>query len=136
MKKKLFTSLAVVFSLFLMFTVSTLASEGDSKNSTEYGVAAVPTAIFTIPTNPIIGGSQYPFKVGTTSTSGPHVFYFNPGDGTTRQRYDGRGSEQSRTFYYTYKAYDYSKPYSATAQTADQLNISSLVTKTVIVNAW
>lgn len=77
-----------------MFSVSVFANqdESDSNNSTENVVAAaVPTCIFTVPNGPLTAGQRYDFKVGTTSTNGPHVFYFTPGDGTSRQRYDGRG---------------------------------------------
>ncbi|MEK4146466.1 hypothetical protein NST02_05170 [Robertmurraya sp. FSL W8-0741] len=139
MKKKLFSSLAAVLGLCLVFSVSVFANqdESDSNNSTENVVAAaVPTCIFTVPNGPLTAGQRYDFKVGTTSTNGPHVFYFTPGDGTSRQRYDGRGGEQNRIFYHSYPGYQYQKSYTASAQTQDQLNISRVVSKSIIVKAW
>lgn len=46
------------------------------------------------------------------------------------------GGEQNRIFYHSYPGYQYQKSYTASAQTQDQLNISRVVSKSIIVKAW
>lgn len=64
MKKKLFSSLAAVLGLCLVFSVSASANqdESDSNNNTENVVAtAVPTCVFTVPRGALAAGVRYDF---------------------------------------------------------------------------
>ncbi|MBM7540286.1 hypothetical protein [Amphibacillus cookii] len=96
---------------------------------------SVPTATISGPTT-VNAGQSYTWTVGTTSSHGPHTFYFNPGDGTGRQRLDGRGQAVSRAFSYSYRGYNYAQSYTQRYRTADQLNISPERTRTVTVRAF
>ena len=137
MKSKMFVSvLFLLFSMFLL-TLNISANEFDTKsegeesnNITNYPVASLtgPTAVY--------AGQMYTWRVGTSSSYGPHTFYFNPGDGTGQQRLDGRGYETSREFNHSYRGYEYLQQYTQTARTADQLSISMPVNRTISVRAW
>ncbi|WP_277674567.1 hypothetical protein [Piscibacillus halophilus] len=133
MKKKLFGSLVVSMSVFLLFSAGIYASETENIENNELN--AVPIATFSGPTT-VNGGESNSWTVGTTYSYGPHTFYFNPGDGTGQKRLDGIGNGTSRVFSHTYRGTSNVKSYTASARTADQLNISDYVYKSITVRAW
>lgn len=120
-----------------LFASSSFAQSftGMVEESGEVNVNSVPIASISGPTT-VNAGQQYVWTVSTSSSSGPHTFYWDPGDGTGTQRFDGTGQAASRGFSHSYRGYNYVRSYTQRARTADRINISEWRTRGVTVRAF
>lgn len=126
-------SLLLGFGLVFAISTSVSANAELETDEKEAKINAVPVASISGPTT-VNAGDSHTYTVSTSSSAGPHTFYFNPGDGSGTQRFDS--SNASRGFPHAYRGYNYSQSITQQARVADQRNISSWRTRSITVRAF
>ncbi|WP_096188065.1 hypothetical protein [Evansella halocellulosilytica] len=129
---KFFSLFIFLFVLFCFaFTVSAENLEDKEQEKKENIQSTTPRATLLSPGTYNSGESFRP-TVRTSSSSGPHTFWFQPGDGRSF-----RGDTTSATSYQynpiSYTVYQDSQIFTQRARVADQYNASSWVSKNVTV---